>query len=128
MTCYEIITGEMPFGNHDWRDYDIVLRGERPTFLDDSPFDVLQNLVRRCWHQDPEERPSFEEIGVYLRENYNSCSECDSETKEWIGKCLVLICMIVHLCTCVYYMYDHLSSLQLKLLTCYLNVITENSM
>jgi serine/threonine protein kinase len=61
MTCYEVITGRMPFEDHDRWDYDIVLRGGRPTMPGD-PFSVFNILVTRCWHQDPTKRPSFAEI------------------------------------------------------------------
>lgn len=30
MTCYEILTGEIPLGNLGPKDYDVVLQGARP--------------------------------------------------------------------------------------------------
>lgn len=31
----------------------------------------LQNLIRNCWQQDPNQRPSIEEVGIILREYRN---------------------------------------------------------
>ncbi|KAG0587885.1 hypothetical protein KC19_2G198900 [Ceratodon purpureus] len=63
MTCYEVITGEVPFGCHQpsQSDHDRVLRGERPTLPDWLP-DPVSNLIGECWHSDPSQRPSFEVI------------------------------------------------------------------
>jgi serine/threonine protein kinase len=34
MTCYEILTGKLPFGDHSSIDYDVVLKGLRPKILE----------------------------------------------------------------------------------------------
>lgn len=75
MTCYEILTGRMPFEDYDYHDYDIVLRGERPTLPQDPSYHELNNLVRRCWHHDPQRRPLFEEICVELKDTLDRIVE-----------------------------------------------------
>ncbi|KAG0594413.1 hypothetical protein M758_UG074900 [Ceratodon purpureus] len=61
MTCFEVITGCVPFDGHRSNDYDFVLGGGRPTLPDDtSP--TLVDLVHRSWHEDPLQRPAFTTI------------------------------------------------------------------
>ena len=61
MTCYEIVTGRLPFEDLRAIDYDVVIRGERPKLPSDiEPW--IRDLITRCWHPDPLERPTFETI------------------------------------------------------------------
>jgi len=66
MTCYEVITGRVPFEGHPPNDYDIVLRGERPP-LPDGIYPAFKDLVRKCWREDPLQRPSFDDIVADLQ-------------------------------------------------------------
>jgi serine/threonine protein kinase len=70
MTCYEIVTGRLPFELEDLRatDYDVVIRGERPKLPSDiKPW--MRDLITRCWHPNPLERPTFEIImGMIARD------------------------------------------------------------
>ncbi|KAG0562223.1 hypothetical protein KC19_9G127800 [Ceratodon purpureus] len=63
MTCYEIITGRIPFEVEGFQanDYDRVIDGYRPS-LPSKCRDWVKELVSRCWHKDPTERPTFFEI------------------------------------------------------------------
>lgn len=63
MTCYEILTGRIPFGNlvGTRADHDAVIRGERPLLPDDLSSEMPEFLAK-CWHSDPSKRPSFNEI------------------------------------------------------------------
>ncbi|KAG0585021.1 hypothetical protein KC19_3G251500 [Ceratodon purpureus] len=61
MTCYEILTGKLPFATHPVWDYSIVLNGGRPD-LPKYVEDWMCDLVRGCWEHDPKERPSFKDI------------------------------------------------------------------
>jgi serine/threonine protein kinase len=71
MTCYEVITGCVPFEDRSPRDIDGVLRGERPALPDDtSP--ILVDLVGKCWHEDPLQRPSFRAIAETLLSLWSS--------------------------------------------------------
>ncbi|KAG0586745.1 hypothetical protein KC19_2G113700 [Ceratodon purpureus] len=61
MTCYEILTGKLPFENHPLRDYSIVLNGGRPD-LPEYVEDWMHELVTRCWDDNPSKRPLFKDI------------------------------------------------------------------
>lgn len=67
MTCYEILTGRSPFDDRPWSDYDLVLSGGRPE-LPEYVSEPLKNIIRRCWHENPDSRPSFTEITLLLKE------------------------------------------------------------
>ncbi|KAG0630105.1 hypothetical protein M758_1G154500 [Ceratodon purpureus] len=61
MTCYEVLTGNVPFADLRATEYDAVLSGCRP----ELPLDLdlgLKALIAKCWHTDPEERPHFSQI------------------------------------------------------------------
>lgn len=61
MTCYEMITGRLPFENVRRNNYDVVLRGDRPELPEETkPW--IKALLERCWHANPRNRPSFVEI------------------------------------------------------------------
>lgn len=66
MTCYEILSGCVPF--EDVRRGDVaglVSRGVRPVLpkLEDRR---LVELIGQCWHRKPSKRPGFEEIRASL--------------------------------------------------------------
>jgi serine/threonine protein kinase len=60
MVCYELLTGNLPFEGHRSSDYDLVLSGERPDVSNELPW--MRNLLHRCWHEDPHQRPGWDEI------------------------------------------------------------------
>ena len=61
MTCYDIVTGRLPFEDLCASDYDVVICGERPKLPKDiEPW--MEDLITRCWHLNPLERPTFETI------------------------------------------------------------------
>ncbi|KAK8876598.1 hypothetical protein M9Y10_006816 [Tritrichomonas musculus] len=65
MLAYEIVTGELPFKEHDGLTAvsisSKISNGERPEIPDRVP-EKMSNLIQRCWSQDPKDRPSFDEI------------------------------------------------------------------
>ena len=61
MTCYEVLTGKIPFEDIKPNDYDVVLGGARPILPNGIELWV-QSLLNNCWHEDPSMRPSFQEI------------------------------------------------------------------
>ncbi|KAG0586010.1 hypothetical protein KC19_2G056300 [Ceratodon purpureus] len=61
MTCYEILTGKIPFGDHSLWDYSIVLNGGRPE-VPKYVEDWMDDLLSMCWEYNPSKRPSFLEI------------------------------------------------------------------
>ncbi|KAH9576744.1 hypothetical protein CY35_01G179500 [Sphagnum magellanicum] len=63
MVCYELLTGHIPFQCEGVRrtDYDAVLSGRRPK-LPDYLSPGMTQLLLKCWHQDPFQRPTWHEI------------------------------------------------------------------
>lgn len=68
MTCYELMTGRIPFEDHGGMNADNVINGARPLWP--SKLRLCSNLcdlVERCWHSDSLLRPVFGEIVNRLR-------------------------------------------------------------
>lgn len=61
MTCFEILTGSVPFEDLRKSNYDFVISGNRPEIPSDVS-DQTRQLLSRCWHAIPDERPEFAEI------------------------------------------------------------------
>jgi serine/threonine protein kinase len=65
MVCYEILSGKEPFKDHKWSQYDFLIESsvvhERPS-LPGNPNDPLNKLIRTCWDDVPEQRPTFRDI------------------------------------------------------------------
>jgi serine/threonine protein kinase len=67
MVCYELLTGHIPFQCEGVRrtDYDAVLSGRRPK-LPDYLSPRMIRLLLNCWHHDPCQRPTWDEIDKTL--------------------------------------------------------------
>lgn len=61
MTCYEIVTGCIPFEGISWQNYDHVLSGKQPTLPNDLD-PLIKDIITNCWEIDPCKRPSFSSI------------------------------------------------------------------
>lgn len=48
-----------------------IIRGERPSFFNCDISDKYIELIEKCWDQDPEKRPSFDEIVKDFIDNKN---------------------------------------------------------
>jgi len=86
----EIIAEEKPFHNilHDRQLALRIFRGLRPEITKDTP-QFYQNLMRKCWHADPTQRPSAKEIKYQLKigeefRNFKSCAEKIREIQKSI--------------------------------------------
>jgi serine/threonine protein kinase len=67
MTCYEILTGRLPFeGAYQGQVRTMVKEGIRPELPENCP-SKLKTLITECWHGDPEQRPAFPVIYTNLR-------------------------------------------------------------
>ena len=69
MVCFELLTGKVPFEDSHLQGEKMsrnIRAGERPLFSLNSPKYVV-NLTKRCWHTDPNQRPSFSSICRILR-------------------------------------------------------------
>lgn len=65
---YEIITTEKPFKDYNIYSLmsDVSQKGIRPEFKNEIP-ECYQNLIKSCWSQQPENRPTFDEIVEQLK-------------------------------------------------------------
>lgn len=69
MICFQLLTGKVPFEDSHLQGDKMsrnIRAGERPLF----PFYSLRyvtNLTKRCWHAEPNQRPSFSSICRILR-------------------------------------------------------------
>jgi hypothetical protein len=61
MTCYEILTGKLPFEGRPVWDFDLVLNGDRPE-MPEYVDDWARGLLNWCWHPNASDRPSFGDI------------------------------------------------------------------
>lgn len=69
MVCFELLTGKVPFEDSHLQGDKMsrnIRAGERPLFPFQSPRYVT-NLTKKCWHADPNQRPSFSSICRILR-------------------------------------------------------------
>ncbi|KAE8717176.1 Kinase family protein [Hibiscus syriacus] len=69
MLCFELLTGKVPFEDghlHGEKVSRNIRAGERPLFPYTAPKHLV-NLTKRCWHSDPNQRPSFSSICRILR-------------------------------------------------------------
>ena len=67
MILYELETGEVPFLSMDMRAVKKKLREQMRPMILASTHKRLANLIRRCWQDDSEMRPGFDEIEVMLQ-------------------------------------------------------------
>ncbi|CAN5958032.1 unnamed protein product [Sphagnum jensenii] len=58
MLCYELLTGCIPFKEHRFSNYDVVLSGQRPEL---PPYlnSKMRDLLHCCWHTEPLKRPGW---------------------------------------------------------------------
>lgn len=83
---YEILTCETPFKKcKKYRLTKYISEGFRPIIEDDIP-NAYRELIERCWAQEPEKRPQFNEIVEELRTNSKFITESidDAEYHDYI--------------------------------------------
>ncbi|KAL3536736.1 hypothetical protein ACH5RR_000102 [Cinchona calisaya] len=69
MICFELLAGKVPFEDGHLQGDKMsrnIRAGERPLFPSQSP-KYLTKLTKKCWHTDPNQRPSFASICRILR-------------------------------------------------------------
>src|SRR6266516_3403653 len=81
---WEISSHEKPFLEfvHDNQLALRIFRGLRPTITDDTP-PFYRDLMQKCWHSDPTQRPTAKEIEE-LTDSWDSLSKCTSEIQDQI--------------------------------------------
>ncbi|KAE9612877.1 putative protein kinase TKL-Gdt family [Lupinus albus] len=69
MICFELLTGKVPFEDSHLqgdRTNQKIKEGERPLFPHRSP-KYLVSLIKKCWQNNPSQRPTFSSICRILR-------------------------------------------------------------
>lgn len=81
---FEILTLENPFEKIDYFQLQIkVCQGYRPEF-NSFPNKAFQNLIEKCWSQEPTNRPTFQQI-VYQLKNDNGFILESADKKEFLN-------------------------------------------
>ncbi|RHZ64799.1 hypothetical protein Glove_320g45 [Diversispora epigaea] len=68
MIMWQLTSGHKPFHDQEYGPKLIlnILDGKRPKITDDTP-ESWANVMKRCWHFDPSQRPKIEEIWALTR-------------------------------------------------------------
>ena len=89
MLMFEIITGYNPFSHFSHQNilYKVVLEKCRPEFPP-SFNNSLRNLISRCWDDDPNNRPTFNEIfnDIAYNSDFYLDGVDDQQIREYIDK------------------------------------------
>lgn len=77
MTCYEILSGDVPFKSisNDMVILYKVTKGQRPDRTESFHSDFIWDIITRCWEQEPNDRPSTEEVLELIRPKVDSLVE-----------------------------------------------------
>lgn len=76
MLFYELLSGKIPFEGHPVSDYDLVLLGARPE-LPTHVTKRMKQLLCRCWHAEPQKRPTLLEIMKTLYKEFTQYPPTD---------------------------------------------------
>ncbi|KAG0598874.1 hypothetical protein M758_12G107700 [Ceratodon purpureus] len=74
MTCYEVLTGRVPFQDHPLGEEcslltDLVINQQLRPEVSEYVEEWARELLEWCWQSDPNARPSFEEILSFIEAN-----------------------------------------------------------
>lgn len=59
---WQVVTRKQPFAGLNFMNVTLdVLEGRRPSIPQDCPR-PFKKMIKKCWHTDPEERPTIEEV------------------------------------------------------------------
>ncbi|KAG0603255.1 hypothetical protein M758_10G079400 [Ceratodon purpureus] len=91
MTCYEVLTGKLPFEDHPFHDkmsllIDQVITHDLRPDIPEYVEGWACNLMNRCWQSDPRARPSVGEILDILSTNSASVKRRVKYQKEEFGE------------------------------------------
>ncbi|KAK9757855.1 hypothetical protein RND81_01G190600 [Saponaria officinalis] len=69
MICFELLSGKLPFDDAHLQGEKMsrnIRAGERPLFPSNCP-KFMMSITKKCWHSDPNQRPTFSSICRVLR-------------------------------------------------------------
>ncbi|KIL61940.1 hypothetical protein M378DRAFT_81868 [Amanita muscaria Koide BX008] len=70
MTCYEIISGDVPFKsvrNEANLIHSVIVEKQRPEHVESSDLDDMWDIITKCWVEEPEDRPRTAEVLELVR-------------------------------------------------------------
>ncbi|KAK8849869.1 hypothetical protein M9Y10_018456 [Tritrichomonas musculus] len=89
--AYEIVTGNEPYADlirrvSPFTFADMVRAGRRPEFMPGNATDKMANLLKQCWSENPNNRPSFDEIYKKLSTDFSYFDETidENEIRDYI--------------------------------------------
>ncbi|RHZ61712.1 hypothetical protein Glove_346g200 [Diversispora epigaea] len=92
MIMWQLTSGHRPFHDQEHGPKLIldILDGKRPEITEDTS-ECWANLMKRCWHPNPSQRPTIQEIGGLLREFQTYRSKYELEFNEAEKKRLEMV-------------------------------------
>lgn len=83
MVLYEVFVGETPNGSIDQRKYahQVAMEGYRPVLPASMPI-FWQSMIISCWDQNPERRPTFDQIQQRLKDMPSSHQDPSSSSSS----------------------------------------------
>ncbi|RHZ61603.1 hypothetical protein Glove_346g193 [Diversispora epigaea] len=87
MIMWQLTSGHRPFHDQEHGPKLIldILDGKRPEITEDTP-ECWTNLMKRCWHPDPSQRPTIQEIGE-LSNEFQYCSRYLYAEEDYVKEC-----------------------------------------
>ena len=88
MLMWEILSGQPPFANFKYNDYDIamkIINGIRPKIIPGIPLEYKE-LMQQCWDANPEKRPDINAVRkkfFYMNKSYHQ-NESEQQTNNTI--------------------------------------------
>jgi len=86
VTMYNILFNKINFVDfHSIKNLTDYLESEqRPPLTEGIVLRSMENLMKRCWDQDPEKRPDFDEIVDILKSSHNTISDSDEIDQDQV--------------------------------------------
>ncbi|RHZ58757.1 hypothetical protein Glove_368g28 [Diversispora epigaea] len=83
MILWELTTGHKPFHDREHGPILIldILDGKRPEITKDTP-ECWENLMKKCWHPDPSQRPTIDEICQLFLDFKYYCDHSKDDIKK----------------------------------------------
>ena len=81
---WEMLTGEVPFAKmQPFAIMQNVMKGQRPKIPDNTP-KPLSDLISSCWAQNPDDRPSFDQIVGFLQKHKAEFANTDDQRVDQV--------------------------------------------
>ncbi|RHZ47028.1 hypothetical protein Glove_595g7 [Diversispora epigaea] len=93
MIMWQLTSGHRPFHDREHGPILIldILDGKRPKTTKDTP-ECWENLMKKCWHPDPSQRPTIDEIyQLFIDFKYYCDHSKDDTKKHYPDKCDILL-------------------------------------